>query len=247
MIPKIVHYCWFGRHPLPEEALRCIASWKKYLPGYEIREWNEENFDIGSIPYTQEAYEEKKYAFVSDYARFWILYRYGGIYFDTDVEVVRPLDPILSAGAFMGCELGGTVRQTGVAVAPGLGIATAPGTPVYRELLDLYRELHFRKADGSLDLTTVVKYTTDILKKHGLKNEPGIQRIGDITIYPPEYFCPKSPVTGKITLTENTYCIHHFAATWQSPWQKMKTAVKPLLVRTGFYDGIYRIYSKYLK
>lgn len=104
MIPKIIHYCWFGRNPLPELAKQCIASWKRFLPDYEIREWNEDNFDVNIIPYTAEAYKQKKYAFVNDYARFWILYRYGGIYFDTDVEVIRPLDDIIAKGNFMGVE-----------------------------------------------------------------------------------------------------------------------------------------------
>lgn len=105
MIPKIIHYCWFGRNPLPPLAQECIASWRKYLPDYEIKEWNEDNFDVNAIPYTAEAYRQKKYAFVSDYARFWIMYHYGGLYFDTDVEVIRPLDDIIAAGNFMGFEL----------------------------------------------------------------------------------------------------------------------------------------------
>ena len=104
MIPKIIHYCWFGHNPLPPLALKCIASWKKYLPDYEIKEWNEENFDVNIIPYTREAYAAGKYAFVTDYARFWILYKYGGIYFDTDVEMIRPIDDIIAAGGFMGYE-----------------------------------------------------------------------------------------------------------------------------------------------
>ena len=105
MIPKIIHYCWFGRNPLPESAQKCIASWKKFLPDYEIKEWNEDNFDVNIIPYTKEAYEAKKYAFVSDYARFWILYKYGGLYFDTDVEVIKPMDDIIERGPFMGIEV----------------------------------------------------------------------------------------------------------------------------------------------
>ena len=103
-IPKIIHYCWFGRSPLPELAKKCIASWRKYFPDYEIKEWNEDNFDVNSILYTSQAYQAKKYAFVSDYARFWILYMYGGLYFDTDVEVIRPMDDIIQRGPFMGCE-----------------------------------------------------------------------------------------------------------------------------------------------
>ena len=104
MIPKVIHYCWFGRNPLPPFAVKCIESWKKFLPGYEIKEWNEDNFDVNIIPYTQEAYEARKYAFVSDYARFYILYHHGGIYFDTDVEVIKSIDDIIERGAFMGCE-----------------------------------------------------------------------------------------------------------------------------------------------
>ena len=104
MIPKVIHYCWFGGNPLPASAKKCIASWRKYLPDYEIKEWNESNFDVNIIPYTAEAYKAKKYAFVSDYARFWILYKYGGLYFDTDVEVIKNMDDIIAKGAFMGCE-----------------------------------------------------------------------------------------------------------------------------------------------
>ena len=111
MIPKIIHYCWFGRNPLPESAIKCINSWKKFFPDYEIKEWNEDNFDVNIIPYTAEAYEAKKYAFVSDYARFWILYHFGGIYFDTDVEVIKPFDDILERGPFMGREQGAFIKN----------------------------------------------------------------------------------------------------------------------------------------
>ena len=126
MIPKVIHYCWFGRNPLPSLAIKCIESWRKYLPDYEIKEWNEDNFDVNIIPYTQEAYQVGKYAFVSDYARFWILYKYGGLYFDTDVEVIKPMDDIIARGPFMGCEK--DVSDTSVAsVAPGLGLGVNPG------------------------------------------------------------------------------------------------------------------------
>ena len=104
MIPKIIHYCWFGGNPLPELAIKCIESWKKYLPDYEIKEWNESNFDINCCAYVREAYEAKKWAFVSDYARFWILYQHGGLYFDTDVELIKSIDDLIVKGAFMGCE-----------------------------------------------------------------------------------------------------------------------------------------------
>ena len=137
MIPKVIHYCWFGGNPLPEFAIKCIDSWRKYMPDYEIKEWNESNFDVNIIPYTKEAYEAKKYAFVSDYARFWILYHYGGVYFDTDVEVIRPLDEIIERGAFMGCEIDGQDPHYGdIAVNPGLGLAVKAGHQVYKAILE---------------------------------------------------------------------------------------------------------------
>ena len=222
MIPKIIHYCWFGGKPLPELARKCIASWRKYLPDYEIKEWNESNFDVNIIPYTAEAYQAKKYAFVSDYARFWILYRFGGLYFDTDVEVLRPMQEIIDRGPFMGCECEAKEGATPVSlgVNPGLGLGVNLGLGLYKEFLDLYAPLHFFNADRTYNLKTVVQYTTELLVGHGLKNTDQIQCVSDIYIYPKEYFCPVSVVDGKICLTKRTYTIHHFAASWQSPLRK---------------------------
>ena len=223
MIPRIIHYCWFGRNPLPPLAVKCIASWKKYLPDYEIKEWNENNFDVNIISYTQEAYAAKKYAFVSDYARFWILYYYGGLYFDTDVEVIKPLDDIIGKGAFMGLERDYDKRATGQsAVAPGLGLGCNPGLGQYKRILDVYANLHFLKGDGSLNLKTVVAYTTEILLQDGLENKPGIQKVGDIYIYPSEYFCPINITTKRLHITTNTRTIHHYAASWVNKGLKKK-------------------------
>lgn len=226
MIPKIIHYCWFGRKPLPRLAKRCIASWKKYLPDYEIKEWNEDNFDVNIILYTKEAYSAKKYAFVSDYARFWILYKYGGLYFDTDVEVLRPMDAIIERGSFMGCqnlsEPGAPPNELGV--NPGLGLGVNPGLGLYKEILDLYSTLHFIKENGTENLTTVVHYTTDLLVKHGLQNTPEIQCIEGVYIYPKDYFCPLD--MRDINITSNTYTIHHFAASWLSPMAQLRKKIK---------------------
>lgn len=137
MIPKKIHYCWFGRNPLPESALKCIASWRKYLPDYEIIEWNEDNFDVNSIPYTRQAYESKKYAFVSDYARFKILYEHGGLYFDTDVEVIRPMDDIIAKGPFMGFEINPCTERPQGAVNPGLGLGAVAQMPIYLSLIHI--------------------------------------------------------------------------------------------------------------
>lgn len=220
-IPKIIHYCWFGRNPLPPLAIKCIESWKKYLPNYEIKVWNEDNFDVNIIPYTKEAYEAKKYAFVSDYARFWILYNYGGLYFDTDVEVIKPMDDIIARGAFMGCE--SEAGNTNVAnVAPGLGLGVNPGLGLYKEILGIYANLHFINEDGSLNMKTVVQYTTELLCQHGMIATNDIQQVGGVWIYPKEYFCPINYTTGNKQITNNTKTIHHFAASWVPNKRKLK-------------------------
>ena len=184
MIPKIIHYCWFGRNPLPESAKKCIASWRKFLPDYEIKEWNEDNFDVNIISYTQQAYEAKKYAFVSDYARFWILYKYGGLYFDTDVEVIKPMDDIIERGPFMGVEV--PVKQNELPkVAPGLGLGVYPGHSLYKDLLEKYAPLRFKNEDGSLNQKTIVAYNTEVLQEHGLQPTSEIQEVAGVWIFQP--------------------------------------------------------------
>lgn len=220
MIPKIIHYCWFGGKPLPRLARKCMASWKKFFPDCEIKEWNENNFDVNSIPYTREAYEAGKYAFVSDYARFKILYEEGGLYFDTDVEVIRPMDDIILRGPFMGCERnarGATVPT----VNPGLGLGVNPGLGLYKKMLELYATLHFKAPDGKLNLKTIVDYTTEILTKEGLTNREGTQYVAGVYIYPQEYFCPIDYFTKKCRITSNTYSIHHYAESWVSTRMKI--------------------------
>ncbi len=214
MIPKVIHYCWFGRNPLPPLAVKCIESWKRYLPDYEIKEWNEDNFDVGIIPYTREAYEARKYAFVSDYARFYILYHHGGLYFDTDVEVIRPMDDIVARGAFMGYENEAKPGATAPAVAPGLGLGCNPGLGLYAEILGLYAGLHFLRPDGGLNLRTVVEYTTELLAAKGLRTVNEVQCVADVWIYPKEYFCPMDYRTHVLEITANTRSIHHYAASW---------------------------------
>ena len=176
MIPKKIHYCWFGGNPLNDLGKKCLASWKKYFPDYEMIEWNESNFDINCCQYVKEAYEAKKWAFVSDYARFKILYEQGGVYFDTDVEVIKSFDDILKEGNFMGCE-----NETS-AVNPGLGLAVAPGLGVIKEILEDYEKASFLNADGSLDLTTIVTRTTNKLKQYGLQDINEIQTVAEINI-----------------------------------------------------------------
>lgn len=231
MIPKIIHYCWFGGNPLPDDAKKCIASWKKFFPDYEIKEWNESNYELNSCSYVKEAYEAKKWAFVSDYARFDILYKYGGVYFDTDVEVIKPMDDLIEKGSFMGLEggsldaladvslsnLDGTIVDSDGQVNPGLGIAAAPGLRLYREILNQYRKRHFILTDGSQDLKTVVDFVTEILLKNKISVVDGIGYCEEIYLYPVDYFCPKDYKTGILNITQNTRSIHHYTASWITP------------------------------
>lgn len=236
MIPKIIHYCWFGRNPLPELAQKCIASWKKFFPDYEIKEWNEDNFDVNIIPYTKEAYSAGKYAFVSDYARFWILYKYGGLYFDTDVEVIRPMTDIIARGPFMGCENeaeGGSTPPRQLGVAPGLGLGCIPGLDIYQIFLDMYSTLHFVASDETLNTKSVVEYVTEILVAHGLKNTSEIQHIAGVYIYPKEYFCPKDYHTEKIELTANSVAIHHYVGSWLAPEERLEHNLRLIFYRLG--------------
>ena len=249
MIPKIIHYCWFGGNPLPESAKKCIASWKKYLPDHQIWQWSEKpshananhnpnglfpthplgegekngkendlfdkilGFDVNIIPYTQQAYEAKKYAFVSDYARFWILYKYGGLYFDTDVEIIKPLDDIISQGPFMGIEVRAKDGEY-PRVNPGLGLGATPGMELYRLLLDKYATLKFLNEDGSLNQKTIVKYNTEVLQEQGLLQSNEIQVVSGVWIYPADYFNPLDSLTGKLKLTDNTRSIHWYMNSW---------------------------------
>ena len=218
MIPKTIHYCWFGRNTLPEMAKECIESWKKFLPDYEIKEWNEDNFNVNITTYTAEAYKAKKYAFVSDYARFWILYNYGGLYFDTDVEILKPLDDIITRGGFMGMEKmeGNTFDNFSndtVMVNPGLGLGVEKGHELYKEILDVYSNRHFITWSGNFTGTVVTTTTNHLLGKTCInKNE--INEYEGIFIYPDEYFDPMNFYTKEITITENTRTIHKYATTW---------------------------------
>ena len=215
MIPKEIHYCWFGGKAIPPEFMKNIDSWKKYLPDYKIVRWDESNFDVHCNQYADGAFRARKYAFLSDYARFAILKKRGGIYFDTDVEVLRPLDDILEAGPFLGEECRGRV-------ATGLGMAMEPEMEFLREMVELYEGMKFRTVDENESIVTVVRHVTNLLIGHGYDPEKRtIQRVCGINIYPREYFCPQEYHSGKITITENTRTIHHFSESWMSPAERL--------------------------
>ena len=212
MIPKTIHYCWFGGKPKPKQVRRCIASWRKYCPDYEIKEWNEGNFDVSMMGYTRDAYQAGKYAFVSDVARFWVLYHEGGVYFDTDVEVIKPIDDLIERGAFMGWEKPDALGH--MHVAPGLGLAAPKGFPLYKEVLDGFSTLSYYLDDGQWNRYTMIPLVTDILKRKGLLIDGSLQTIDGLIIYPADYFCPMDSLTGKVTLTKHSYAIHHYSMTW---------------------------------
>lgn len=209
-IPKIIHYCWLGGNPKPESVLRCIESWRKYCQDYEIREWNEANLDISMNEYTRQAYEAKAWGFVPDYLRLWIVYTYGGIYLDTDVQIIRSFDPLLKEKGFAGFE-------DDEHVALGLGFGAEAGNPMIEKQMRVYDDLSFYNEDGSLNRTPSPQYSTRVLKECGLRSNDGtVQHIDGFGCYPPEYFCPKSFRTGMLKLTKNTYSIHQFDASWYS-------------------------------
>lgn len=230
MIPKKIHYCWFGGKELPSMAKKCINSWKQYFPDYEIIQWNEHNYNVKKNKYIWEAYKSKKYAFVSDYVRFDVLYNYGGLYFDTDVEIIASFDDILEKGAYMGCEIDGNYNDgISILVNPGLGMAAEAGVDIYKKILDYYDRENFYDFNGNINTTTVVVRTTEVLLENGLKNISEIQRVGQITIYPKEYFNPLNNNTGLIQKTNNTHSIHWYTQSWVSSKERIKSKItRPL-------------------
>lgn len=229
-IPKIIHYCWFGDQGLPDSAKRCIESWKKHCPDYQIRRWSEKDVNLSENQYTREAYEARAWGFVPDYIRLWIIYTYGGIYLDTDVQIIRSFDSLLEQEAFAGME-------TPEYVALGLGFGAEKGNPLIKEHMELYEQEHFINPDGSLNRKPSPQYTTALFSQHGfVAGRRTIQKLEHCTVYPPEFFCPKSFETGIVSITHSTYSIHHFDASWYSEEEQVekerrwKTARKDYLL-----------------
>jgi hypothetical protein len=242
MIAKTIHYCWFGRGEKSELTIKCINSWKKYCPDFVIKEWNEDNFDINSNEYVMEAYKAKKWAFVTDYVRLYVLYNYGGIYMDTDVEVIKPLDNFLNNHAFSGFESSKEI-PTGI-------MAAEKGNKWIKDLLDEYKNLHFLKKDGSYNtVTNVIRITNLSVKKYDLVPESSLQHLkGNVaTMYPFDYFCTKSALTGEINITKNTHTIHHFSGSWLSEDEKKRREFKEQYIKKfGPKKGViigYGLYS----
>lgn len=225
MIPKVIHYCWFGGGPLPELAQKCIASWKKYCPDYEIQEWNESNFDLDNCDYFREAYQAKKWAFVSDIARLDIIYKYGGIYLDTDVELIRPLDELLVLPSFWGTETTGLV-------ATGLGFGAEKGNQLVERMRRVYDGIHFILSDGAFDTTACPIRNTKPLEDDGYNlSENYVWRTEEAVVFPPEYFCPIDYRTGVMKISDKTYTIHHYSASWYTKENRYESCLKKSIAR----------------
>lgn len=239
MIPKIIHYCWFGRKPLPELAIFCINSWKKHLPDYEIILWNEDNFDLDLYKYTRQAYDAKKYAFVTDVCRLYAIKEIGGIYMDTDVEVLKSMDGFLHHSAFSGFE-------TNYTIPTGL-MASEKGSKWATDMLDYYNHNDFIDNNGNLNLTTNVEIISKLMKPKGILLNNKFQEIENyVTFYTNDFFCPKDYISEKINITENTHCIHHFANSWISRTDKILKKVKRIMIRIFGYERMENLilYSK---
>lgn len=209
MIPKTIHYCWFGHGEMSPMMKKCIRSWKKYCPDYEIIEWNEDNFAIDSTVWTKEAYDAKKYAFVADYVRLKVLYEYGGVYLDTDQELIKPIDIFMRHQCFMGF-----MEKT--SVNTGL-LGAEKGHPIIGELLAYYIDRTFL-VDGKPDLFPNTEWVTQILLKHGMIQNNEYQIINaDTHIYPQTFFCPTSCVSPEDCKSNETVALHHWAMTWRKP------------------------------
>ena len=214
MIPRIIHYCWFGGNPLSPLAERCIDSWHKYCPDYELKLWNEDNFDVSIYRYSHEAYTSKKWAFVSDVARLWALINYGGIYLDTDCELLKPIDEFLELDAVSGFETANRI--------PTALLGCQKGFALFARLLDEYACRCFIQPNGEFDTTTNVVSITNSLIPYGLVLNNRLQTVSGFTLYPSEFFCPKNYDTGELIITKNTYAIHHFDSSWHSEQQRLE-------------------------
>ncbi|MDO4466480.1 MAG: glycosyltransferase [Bacillota bacterium] len=249
MIPKKIHYCWFGYGEKSKLMEKCIASWRKYFPDYEIIEWNESNFDIDQNDYCKEAYESKKWAFVSDYARLKIVYDEGGIYFDTDVEVLKNFSDLITDYGYL-CFENTTNDVDKKEVNTGLGFAAEAGSTVIKKILDDYENIHFIN-DGEMDLIPCPVRNTKALQEIGLIQDGKCQILNDIKVYPFEYFCGYDIANSHPVITDNTYTVHHYAGTWKDEGSlivkiKYKIIVPILQKILGYdrYDQLIRLKDK---
>lgn len=232
-IPKIIHYFWFGGNPKPEIVIKCIESWKKYMPDWEIKEWNEFNYDVNKVPYVKQAYEAKKWAFVSDYARFDILNEMGGLYFDTDVELLKTIPDTYFQTAFTGVDGQGMV-------SPGLIMACPPQHWILQEMLDSYNKSVFNVDKLNADITVNTRIT-NILVNYGFQIKDETQKVRDLRIYCSDIFCGYDIAIHETKVTDATLSIHHFASSWMTEKQLRKRKLQTILKKIIGVDNYKRI------
>lgn len=225
MIPKKIHYCWFGRGEKPQLAKKCISSWQEKCPDYEIIEWNEDNFDINLNGYTKWCYENRKYAFLSDYVRLWVVYQNGGLYFDTDVELLKNTDFLLENEAFFGFETGGLGEFKNAISNTGLGFGSIAKSEALEVMLKEYDFL----LDGKHGVIGCPELNTKALVKLGVDRDGTYQKLSNVTVYPKDYFNPLESTTGKLNKTKNTVSIHWYMGSCLTTRQKLRSMLsKPL-------------------
>ena len=223
-IPKIIHYCWFGENEKPNIVKRCIQSWKNILDGYEIIEWNENNFDIKSLSYVHEAYKNRKYAFVSDYVRLCVLDKYGGIYLDTDIEVFKKFDDLLEYSLFAGFEEGNLIATS--------VIGAEQSNYLIKKYLNEYNNYNFYNTDGSMNLTPNVRRFTELLVEKGLSLDNSKQVLkGNMCILPIEYLSPYDYINCIYKVSKYSYCVHHFYVSWMPLSVRVKRKIKKYIVK----------------
>lgn len=242
MIPKKIHYCWFGRGEKSKLYKECIESWKKYYPDFEIIEWNEDNFDINCNHYVKEAYDNKKYAFVSDFARLKILYEHGGIYFDTDVEVLKRIpDKILKTGYF--------AKEQSSEIQTGLGFAVHPKNKVVKYMMDDYKKIHFIKK-GVMDIEPCPKRNTRSLLKRGYIIDENNSFLEDVPIFEREYFCGYDIFNNHYIISDKTYTVHHYSGSWLSKNEQVKAKIRKKIskiIGKSNYEKLRLIKKKIIK
>lgn len=243
MIPKIIHYCWLSGDPVPEKLQEYMKSWKKQLPDYEFMLWDKSRFDIHSMPWVEQAYNAKKYAFASDYIRLYAIYHHGGIYLDMDMEILKAFDlEKFIDGVNWGLDEGGDVEAAFV--------AGQPGTPILRELMDIYEHQNFVDAAGNMNLKVANVYVQENLVKYGYKKDPKEQVLPEckVKLFPPDYFNCRSLVTGKLNITDNSCCIHWHTVLWASKttrfiqWLRIKI-ITPLIGAKN-YEKVQKLFNR---
>lgn len=244
-IPKKISYCWFGENPKPEKVNKCINSWEKYCPDYEIIEWNESNYDVNKNEFIAAAYKEKKWAFVTDYARLDIIYNVGGIYLDTDVEIIKNIDFLLDNTIFF------AIEKERFLIATGLGFGSESHNEILKDLKSDYENISFYKENGDLNQKACTFYTTEYFEKYGFERIDRTQNIRGAIILASDFFCPMDFRDRSLKITDNTVGIHWYDASWFTKEEKhlydvevflkRKAPISIAIILSKIYRCLYRL------